>query len=109
MILDRVIHFGENLGNLVNGRSPKKRKGIIYVHSVAHLKVQVLNFNVILISSPWRVPSPSYPFRGKFGRSGKGSFTEKAKIVNSCSLCSAPENTASKLLCDPYLISVVCS
>ena len=97
MFLDRIIHFGQNLGDLVKGRSPKMLKGIIYVPYVAHLKVQVSKFNVILISSPWRVPSPSYPIRGKFGRSGKGSFTEKAKIVNSCSLCSALESTGSKL------------
>ena len=109
MFLDRVIHFGENLGDLVKGHSPKKLKEIIYVPYVAHLKVQVLNFNVILIPSSCRVPNPSYPFRGKFGSSGKGSFTEKAKIINSCSLCCAPESTGSKLLCDPYLISVVCS
>ena len=37
------------------------------------------------------------------------SYTEKAKIVNSGSLCSAPESTCSKLQYDPYLISVACS
>ena len=40
----------------------------------------------------------------KFGRSGKGSFTEKAKIVNivkRVSLCSAAEMTGSKLQYDP--------
>ena len=38
---------------------------------------------------------------GKIWRSGKGSITEKAKIVDSGSLCSAPENTGSKLQHEP--------
>ena len=37
----------------------------------------------------------------KFGISRKGSFTEKAKIVDSGSLCSALENTGSKLQYEP--------
>ena len=45
----------------------------------------------------------------KFGRSGKGSFTEKAKIVNRDYLCSARESTCSNLQCGTYLISVACS
>ena len=45
----------------------------------------------------------------KIWRSGKGSFTEKAKIVDSGSLCIAPENTGSKLQCEPYLFSVAAS
>ena len=46
---------------------------------------------------------------GKIWRSGKGSFAEKAKIVDIGSLCSAPENTGCKLQYDAYLISVACS
>ena len=46
---------------------------------------------------------------GKIWRSGKGLFTEKAKIVDIGSLCSAPENTGSKLQYEPYLICVACS
>ena len=98
----------ENLGDKVKDRSQKKLTLLIRVPYVVHLKVQVLSFNLILISSSWRLPSPSYPILGKFGRSGKGSFTEKAKIVNACSLCSAPESTGFELQCDPYLISAVC-
>ena len=45
------------------------------------MKVYVFGFNMILLSSPYRVPRPSYPFRRKFGRSGKGSFTEKLKSL----------------------------
>ena len=44
MFLDRVVHFGENLGDQVKGRSPKKIKSLIVVLYVAHLKVQVLSF-----------------------------------------------------------------
>ena len=63
----------------------------------------------VLLSSPERVPRLSYPFRRNFGRSGKGSFTEKAKIVNRGSQCSPRESTCSKLQYDPYLISVASS
>ena len=43
---------------------------------------------------------------GKIWRSGKGTFTEKAKIVDSGSLCIATESTGSKLQYKPYLFSV---
>ena len=39
-------------------------------------------------------------------RSGKGSFTEKAKIVDGRSVCSTPERTGSKLQYEPHLFSV---
>ena len=55
---------------------------------------------MILISSPWRIPRPSYPLLGNFGRSGKGLFTEKSKNVNNSSLCTARESTCSELQCD---------
>ena len=93
MFLDRIVHFGKNLGEQVKGRSPKKLKLLIAVPYVAHLIVQVLSFNMNLISSPLRVPRPSYPFGGKFGRSGKGSFTEKAKIVDRVSVCTTSDRT----------------
>ena len=64
------------------GRSRKKLKSLIEVPYVAHLKVQVVSFNIKLFSSPKRVPRVSYPFQDKFRRSGKVSFTEKAKTVN---------------------------
>ena len=46
---------------------------------------------------------------GKIGRSGKGSFSEKAEIVDRGSICIASESTGSMLQYDPYLISVACS
>ena len=70
------------MGDQDKGRSPKGLESLIDVLNVAHLKVQVLSININLISSPKRFPRPSYPFGGKLGRSGKGSFTEKAKIVD---------------------------
>ena len=72
VLLDRAIHFVENLGDKVKDRSQKKLKLIMEVPYVAHLKVQVLIYNVILISSTWRVPRPSYPFREIFGVQVKG-------------------------------------
>ena len=52
IVLDRVIHFGETLGDQVKGRSPKKLETLIEVPNVVHVKVHVLSFNMILISSP---------------------------------------------------------
>ena len=48
MFLDRVIHFGETLGDQVNGRSPKKLKSLIEVPNVVYVKVHLLSFNMIL-------------------------------------------------------------
>ena len=79
------------MGEQEKDRSPKKLNLLIAVPNVAHLIVQVLSFNINLIPSPYRVPRPSYPFRRKLGRSGKGSFTEKAKIVDRGSVCIASE------------------
>ena len=52
VFLDRVIQFGETLGDQVKGSSLKKLKWLIEVPNVVHVKVQVLSFNMILISSP---------------------------------------------------------
>ena len=102
MFPDRVIHFGENLGDQEKGHFPKKLKSLIEVPYVLQVKVQVLSFNTILTSSPKRLPRPTYPFPGKFGRSGKWSFTDKAKIVDRGSKCSTPECTRTKLQYEPF-------
>ena len=52
VFLDRVIHFGETLGGQVTGRSPKKLESLIEVPNIVHVKVHVLSFNMIPISSP---------------------------------------------------------
>ena len=49
VFLDRVIHFGETLGDQVKGRSQKKLKSLIEVPKVVHVKEQVLSFNMIQI------------------------------------------------------------
>ena len=51
VFLDQVILFGETLGGQVKGRSPKKLKSLIEVPNVVHVKVHVLSFHMILISS----------------------------------------------------------
>ena len=81
MFLDQVIHFGEILGDHEKDRSPKKLKSLMDIPEVAHLKLQVLSINMNLVSSPKRIPRPSYPFGGKVGRSGKGPFPEKLKSL----------------------------
>ena len=97
------IHFRANLVDQVKGRSPKRLKSLIKVPNVAHLRVQAVSLNLNLFFSPQSVPRPSYTFRKIFGRSGKGSFAEKSKIVDRGSICSTPENTGSNLLYEPFL------
>ena len=81
------------MGDQVKGRSPKKLKSLIKIPKVVHVKVHVLSFNIILISSPWCVLTPSYPCQRKFGRYGKGSFLEKAKNFNRGCLSMSSEST----------------
>ena len=50
------------MGDQDKGRSPKKLKSLMDVPNVAQLKVQVLSFNMTLISTPKQIPSPSCPF-----------------------------------------------
>ena len=68
------------MGDQVKGRSPKKLESLIEVPYVVHVKVNVL-----------------------------GSYTEKSKIVDRGSICSAHESTGSKLQHEPYLFSVASS
>ena len=56
------------MGDRVKGRSPKTLKLVIEGANVVHVKVHFLSFNMILISSQYRVLTPRYPFLGKFGR-----------------------------------------
>ena len=81
MFLDRVIHFGETLGDQVKGRSPINLESLIDVPNVVPVKVHVLSFNIILISSPLRVLTLSYPFRKDLGDKGKVSSPKKLKIL----------------------------
>ena len=51
IFLVRIIRFGETLGDQVEGRLPKNLKSLIKVPNLVHVKVHVLSFNMILISS----------------------------------------------------------
>ena len=102
MFLDRVIHFGETLGDQVKGRSPKRLKSLIDLCSSPESTGSKLQY--VFVSSPRRVPRPSYLFRGKIGGAGRGSITEIAEIVNSSSRCSAHESTDSKLQYVPFIM-----
>ena len=81
VFLDRVIHFGETLGDQVKGRSPKKLKSLIEVPNVVDVKVQILSYSMILISSPWCVPRHSCALWEKFGDQVKDSSPKKAKSL----------------------------
>ena len=97
MFLDRVVHFGENLGEQVKGRQTRNLKLLIEGSLCnAHESTgSTFEYEPYLFSLACSKTELSVS--GKIWRSGKGSFTEKAKIVDSGSLCSAPENTGSKL------------
>ena len=45
------------------------------------VKVHVLSLNMILISFPYRVPTPSYPFRGNLGDQVKGRLPKNLKSL----------------------------
>ena len=101
--------FRGDLGDQVKGHSPTKLKSLREVPSVADLNIPVPSCTMIHISAPWRVPTSSCPIWEKIGRTSKASFTEKTKIVDSSSICSAPDSTGSKLQYEPHLFSLVCS
>ena len=52
VFLDRVVHFGEYLGEQVKGHPARKLKLLIELPYVTGLKVEVLSFSMNLISSP---------------------------------------------------------
>ena len=51
VFLDRVVHFGENLGEQVKCRPTRRVKSLIEVAYAMRPKAQVLSFNMNLISS----------------------------------------------------------
>ena len=57
----------------------KKLNPLIVVPTVVHMRVHVLIHNMIHISSPERVLTPSYPFRNELGHKVKGSSPKKLK------------------------------
>ena len=109
MFLDRVIPFRETLGDQVKGRSPKKLEWLIEVPKVVHVKVHVLSFNMILISSQLRVLKLSYPFLQELEGKGKVSDPKKAGKVNNGDLSMRSKSTCSKCPYNPSPIAVACS
>ena len=76
------------MGDQVKSRSPKKLESLIQVPNVVHMKVHDLSFNMILISSPQRVLTPSYPFGEDLGDKLKGSSPKNPKIsIENPSVC----------------------
>ena len=67
MFLDRVIHFGETLGDQVKGRTPKKLKFLIEGTNVVEVKVNVISFNRMFIASRKGVHSASGTFVQQIG------------------------------------------
>ena len=49
MFLDRVIHFGETLGDKVKDRSVKKNETLVVVPSVVGINVNVVRLNLLFI------------------------------------------------------------
>ena len=82
VFLHRLIFFGEKLRDKVRVRSPKKLKILIEVPNLCQVKAHFFSFNMMLLSSQYRVPTPNYPFRNNYGRPGTRWLTEQAKIVN---------------------------
>ena len=81
VVIGRVINIGGTLGDQVKGRSPKKLESVIEVPNEVHMKVDVLSFNIILVSSRSRVLTPSYPFRSDLGDNVKGGSPKKLPIL----------------------------
>ena len=61
MFLDRVIHFGETLGDQVKGRSSKKLTSLIEVQNLVHVQEHVLNGKMLAIAVRGRVHTPRDP------------------------------------------------
>ena len=97
MFQDRVIHFGKNLGDQGKCRSTKKLKSLIEVPYVAHLKEQSSEHKCEPFLCSVACSKTELSFRENIGRSGEGSFAEKAKIVGRSSLGSALESAVFKL------------
>ena len=109
MFLDRVIHFRETLGDQVKGRSPKKLESLIEVPNVVHVKVLVLSFKIILISTQWRVLYRVIHFREDLKHTVKDRSPKKLKILIAFPLSMPSESTCSMLQNNASLISVACS
>ena len=98
------MHFGKNLVEQVKGSFTEKAK---IVDSAPESTGSNHQYEPCLFCAACSKTELS--ISGKIWRSGKVSFIEKAKIVVSGSICSAPERTGSELQYEPFLCSVACS
>ena len=103
MFLDRVVHFGETLGDQENGRSPKKLKSLMDVLYVANLKVQVVSFNMILIFLRSVFLDLVVHFGENLGEQVKGHPTKKLK-----SLIELPYVTGLKVQVLRFNMNLTC-
>ena len=81
MFLDRVIHFGETLGDHVTGLSLKKLEWLIEVPRVVHVKVHVLCFNIILSNLSSEFIHRVIHFWENLGDTVKGRSPKKLKLL----------------------------
>ena len=109
MFLDRVIRFGETLGDQVKGHSPKKLESLIEVPNEVHVKVHVLTSmrSLSYLRSVFlhRVIHLLENLRDKV----RVRSPKKLKKNNRGSLKMSSESTCFWLQYDPSLISVTCS
>ena len=69
------------MGDQVKGRSPKKLESLIEVPNVVHRTVHVLSFNMILISSPSPLLTPSYPIRADLAAKVKRTSPNQLNLL----------------------------
>ena len=90
--------------------SPKKLKSLIGFPYILDVKVHVLSFNMILISSPQGVPTPSYPFRGNLGDQVKDRSTKNLNLLIEVPYVSNLKVQVQIFnMNEPFLFSVACS
>ena len=99
----------EKFGGKGKHRSPKKLKILIEVPNVFQVKVHVLSFNMILISSPQPVLTPSYPILEKFGRSERDGSPKNKKILTEVYYVCEVKVQCSQLQYEPSPTSIACS
>ena len=105
MFLYRVIDLWENLGG--KGSSSEKAKTFDRGSLSMPSESTCFSLNIILLSSTQRVFRTSYPFRRNFWRSGKWSFTERARNFNRGFISTFSEDGVFNFDYNQFLISVV--
>ena len=109
MFVDRVIHFGGTLWNQEKWSFTDKARFVNWgsQSSLTESTCSKLQYDPYHISVACSYTELSISVR--FGRQGKGSFSQKAKNSNRGSLSISSESTRFGIQYDPSLISVACS